>query len=866
MAEKLTPLLSQYQRIKKRYPETILLFRVGDFYEMFYQDAEIGARALNLTLTSRPHGPDHRVPLAGIPAKSLDTYVARLVEQGYKVAVCEQLEPPNQGKPVVARDVVEVITPGTLVRDAFLNEHRNNYLMAISPGGVLGIAFTDLSTGEFYIAEINVDALAEEVTRISPSELLLPQNWDKELPPYLPVKKITSLDDYYFTPEFAFEKLTSHFGVANLAGFGVDHLTEGICAAGAILEYLEQTQCTTLPHLQRLTPYYNTDFLLIDRISRRNLELLEKIHPQNNQDRETGTLFWLLNRTRTPAGARLLRRWLLAPLLAVEKINKRLEAVAEFLKPATPLEQLRQILGKIGDLERVASRIALDRATPRDLLALRSWLSIVPEIKLLLKNTSATILKQSETTIPNFTPLVNELDALADSPPATITEGGIFRPGYHAELDNLRQLTQSAKEFLAQLQESERTRTGIPNLRIGYNSVFGYYIEVTKSYLKLVPKDYIRKQTVASGERYITPQLKDWETKITTAEDRIKTLEYELFIDLRNRIKPECNKIIELSTTIASIDVLAAFAHLAREKNYCRPTIDTSTTIEIKSGRHPVVEALTSEPFIPNDTYLDTTDNQILIITGPNMAGKSTYLRQIASIVIMAQIGSYVPARAVRIGVVDKIFTRIGASDDLARGVSTFLAEMNETANILNNATSRSLVILDEVGRGTSTEDGVAIAWATVEYLHGNDQFRPRTLFATHYHELTRIAQHLPRTKNYSFLVKEKGDEVLFLRKLHPGPADKSYGIAVAKLAGLPEPVIRRARELLIHLTRNEQINFAPLNSRIETRQILEPSLNHPVLTRLRELNINELSPLEALNLLAELVQIVRSENIQKSL
>lgn len=859
MAEKLTPLLSQYHRIKERYPETILLFRVGDFYEMFYQDAEIGARALNLTLTSRPHGPNHRVPLAGIPAKSLDTYVARLVEQGFKVAVCEQLEPPNRGKPVVARDVVEVITPGTLVRDAFLDEQRNNYLMALSPGGVLGIAFTDFSTGEFYIAEINPSALAEEITRISPSELLLPQNWERELPAYLPVKKITRLDDYYFTPEFAFEKLTSHFGVANLAGFGVDHLTEGICAAGAILEYLEQTQCTTLPHLQRLTQYHNTDFLLIDRISRRNLELLEKIHPQNGADRETGTLFWLLNRTRTPAGARLLRRWLLAPLLSVEKINERLDAVAELSTPGSPLEPLQQILGKIGDLERVTSRIALDRATPRDLLALRSWLSIVPEIKLLLKNTTATILKHSSDAIPEFTPLVNELErALGDSPPTTITEGGIFRPGYHEELDSLRKLTQNAKEFLAQLQESERIRTGIPNLRIGYNSVFGYYIEVTKSYLRLVPNEYLRKQTVAGGERFITPQLKEWETKITTAEDRIKTLEYELFIDLRNRIKPECNKIIELSTALAIIDVLAAFARLAREKNYCRPIVDTSTTIEIKSGRHPVVETSTNEPFIPNDTYLDTTDHQILIITGPNMAGKSTYLRQVALIVIMAQIGSYVPARAARIGIVDKIFTRIGASDDLARGVSTFLAEMNETANILNNATSRSLVILDEVGRGTATEDGVAIAWATVEYLHGNEQFCPRTLFATHYHELTRITDHLPRTKNYSFLIREKGDEVIFLRKLHPGPADKSYGIAVAKLAGLPEPVIRRARELLFHFTRNEQINLTQLRTAIENRHISNLPLSHPVLNRLRDLNINELSPLEALNLLAELVQIAR--------
>lgn len=860
MAEKLTPLLTQYHRIKERYPETLLLFRVGDFYEMFYQDAETGARALNLTLTSRSHGPNHRVPLAGIPAKSLDTYVARLVEQGFKVAVCEQLEPPNRGKPVVARDVVEVITPGTLVRDTLLNESRNNYLMALSPGSIWGVAFADLSTGEFYVAEITPSSLGEEITRISPSEVLLPQNWTGELPAYLPAR-ITRMDDYFFTPEFAFEKLTSHFGVANLAGFGVDHLTEAICAAGAILEYLEQTQCATLPHLHRITPYHNTDFLLIDRISRRNLELLEKLHAQNKGDRETGTLFWLLNRTCTPAGTRLLRRWVLSPLLSVERINERLDAVTELIAPASPLEQLQQFLSKIGDVERVASRIALDRATPRDLVALRSWLTVMPEIKKLLNDCSTPLLKQSRDAIPDFTPLVNELErALSDSPPNTITEGGIFRPEYNQELDNLRELTQHGKEFLARLQESERTRTGIPNLRIGYNSVFGYYIEVTKSYLRLVPSDYIRKQTVTGGERFITPQLKEYETKITNAEERIKTLEYELFIDLRNRIKPHCNKIIELATALATLDVLAAFARLAREKNYCRPVIDNSTTIEIKAGRHPVVETISSEPFIPNDTYLDTDSNQILIITGPNMAGKSTYLRQTALIVIMAQIGSFVPARSARIGVVDKIFTRIGASDDLARGVSTFLAEMNETANILNNATSRSLVILDEVGRGTATEDGVAIAWATVEYLHGDEKFCPRTLFATHYHELTRIPDHFPRTKNFSFLVREKGDEVIFLRKIHPGPADKSYGIAVAKLAGLPERVIRRARELLTFFTRNEQINFEQLTTHLEKPIVADASFSHPALERLRDLNINEISPLEALNLLAELIQLAKNQ------
>ncbi|MEO0070655.1 MAG: DNA mismatch repair protein MutS [candidate division WOR-3 bacterium] len=867
--ERLTPLLAQYHRIKERYPGTLLLFRVGDFYEMFYEDAEIGARALNLTLTSRPHGPNHRVPLAGVPAKSLEAYVARLVAQGLKVAVCEQLEAPSRNKPVVARDVIEVITPGTVTRSGLLDERRNNYIMALSPAGEnWGMAFADLSTGEFTVTEIDFKNLTEEIVRVSPAEILLPENWPGEPPNRkLGIElALTRLDDYYFTPEFAFEKLTSHFGVVSLAGFGIEHLNEGICAAGALLEYLEQTQCSALPHILRLTPYCPTEYLLIDRVSRRNLELIENLHPPDNRSKEIGTLFWVLNRTQTPQGTRLLRRWLLNPLLSVEEINRRQEAIAELTNQGSPLKEIAECLREIGDIERITAKVALGRANPREVIALRNWLSGAPKLKNLTNQFSADYFCQIREKLFDFTPLVEEISqVLVDDPPITITEGGLIRSGYNKELDELRQIAANAKEFIARLQEEERRRTGIPNLRIGYNSVFGYYIEITKSYLGVVPRHYIRKQTVAQGERFITPELKEYEAKILNAEERIKSLEYDLFLQLRSKIASYTTQILDFGQAVAQLDVLASLAEVARDKNYTRPIVDNSYIIEIKKGKHPVVEAMVEEPFIPNDTLILPDKEQILIVTGPNMAGKSTYLRQVALIVIMAQMGSFVPAEHARIGIVDKIFTRIGASDDVARGVSTFLAEMIETANILNNATSRSLVILDEVGRGTSTNDGLAIAWATVEYLHGEEEFRPRTLFATHYHELADIATYLTRVKNYSFVVRESGDQVLFLRKLRPGPADKSYGIAVAKLAGLPPVVINRAKELLKRFTKGEEINLTQLITEIDlpiaSDRIAQPdrkekSAPHPVLLRLQNLNINELSPLEALNLLAELQKL----------
>lgn len=858
MADRLTPLLGQYRRIKDRYPDTLLLFRVGDFYEMFYDDAETGARALNLVLTSRPHGPHNRVPLAGVPAKAVDSYIARLVAQGFKVAVCDQLEPPARGRPVVRRDVVEVITPGTLTRDSLLTERRNNYLMAVSPSDSgWGLAYADISTGEFFVAEIEPGAFREEARRIEPAEILVPQSAGLAVSAP-PQSRLTPLDDYYFSPEHSFDKLASHFGVASLDGFGVAGMTEGICAAGAVLHYLEQTQRAALPHLRRLTPCLPADHLLIDDISRTNLELTRRLHAADG-NQETGTLLWVLDRTRTPAGSRLLRRWLLAPLRDVTRIAARQDAVAELVAGVQLRSELHDLLGQIGDLERVASRIALERAGPRELAALARWLQTAPEIRSLLAATRAPLLVQLAARVEAFPDVVSDISAtLADDPPAAAGEGGVIRSGVNPELDQLRAIAGDTRQFIAALQEKERQRTGIPNLRVRYNSVFGYYIEVTRSYLGMVPGDYIRKQTVQNAERFVTPELKSCEAKILHAEERIAAIELELFAELRRRVAARCPAILALSAALAELDVLAAFALVARERSYVRPAVDESGAIAIAGGRHPVVEAILDQPFIANDTDMDVDNAQLLLITGPNMAGKSTYLRQVALIVIMAQTGSFVPAKSARIGVADKVFTRIGASDDLARGVSTFLAEMIETANILNNATSRSLVILDEVGRGTSTNDGLAIAWASVEYLHGSPDFRPRTLFATHYHELAEVAALLPRVRNYSFAVSEDREQVIFLRRLKPGPADKSYGIAVARLAGLPRQVIARAQEVLTSLSRREaSADLAIAADRrpqtAATPDTPGPAAEHPVLARLRSLDVNELSPLQALNLLAEL-------------
>ncbi|MDH5683302.1 MAG: DNA mismatch repair protein MutS [candidate division WOR-3 bacterium] len=845
----LTPLLEQYHRIKEKYRDTILLFQVGDFYEMFYDDAKTGAKVLGLTLTARSHGKHNKIPLAGVPVKSIDTYIRRLVSAGFKVAICEQLEAPGLAK-IIKRNVIEVITPGTIMRPTLLEDDKNQYLLGIAPyDKQYGIAFADISTGEFYLAELKGGSLNEEIQKIDPKEIVIPESATANFQFSTSSYTKTRLDDYYFSFDYAYEKLKRHFGVANLEGFGIEDKRLGISAAGAVLYYLEETQKNTLPHIRKLALYTASDYLLLDRATRKNLELTERLRDESSE----GTLLWILDRTETPFGKRLLRKWLLSPSLDVKKIQARQQAVEELFLKTGLTKDLGKTLSQIGDLERIGSRIACERSNAKDLVALKNYLQVVPEVKELLVNSNSQLLKESYNQIGDFSGVVERITkTLVEEPPFTITEGGLIQTGFNQELDEIRNLAHNAKQYIAELQEQERKATGIPNLRVGYNSVFGYYIEVTKSYWNLVPKNYLRKQTLANVERFITPELKEYETKVLNAEERIKTLEYEIFIELRREIAQAVPKILELSKILAQLDVFLSLAIVARENNYVKPEINSGTEVILKDSRHPVVEKLTGEPFIPNDCYLDNETRQILLITGPNMAGKSTYLRQVALIIIMAQIGSFVPVAEARIGIVDKIFTRIGASDDLSRGVSTFLAEMNETANILNNATSRSLVILDEVGRGTATYDGLAIAWAVVEYLHGNSSLQAKTLFATHYHELTDIATILPRVKNYNFTVKEYQDEIIFLRKLVEGKSDRSYGIAVAKLAGLPREVIDRAKIVLEEFEKGEELSVKSI-APDKTSQIslFYPQAN-PILDELGKIDLNKLTPIEALNLIAE--------------
>ncbi len=848
--EKLTPLLSQYKRIKEKYKDAILLFRLGDFYETFYEDAKVISKTLGLTLTSRPVGKNQRIPLAGIPHKSLEGYLSKLVRAGFKVAICEQLEDPRLSKGIVKRDVVEVITPGTILRPGLLKEKENNFLASIiGDKNRIGLAFADLSTGEFFLTEINNSELKEELDRLEPKEILCPHTSPLSQTLEGMNIPITFQEDYIFIYELAYEKLCKHFGTANLQGFGCEDKPLGIRAAGALLDYLEQNQRSSLPHLRSLKVYSPSHFLLLDRFTRRNLELTQSIRDGSKQ----GSLLSILDYTLTPPGNRLLKKWLLFPLLDIKTIHHRQDAIAEFLQNPYLLKELQNHLRNIGDLERLSSRIACEKASPREFINLKDSLKVIPDIKSLLKGVNSILLKELYSRIEDFSGLVKRIeDTLVDNPPNVITEGGLIKSGIDKNLDELKEISQNVKEWIIRLQEEERRRTGIPNLRINYNSVFGYYIEVTKSYLHLVPKDYIRKQTLVGSERFITPKLKEYEAKVLNAEERIKSIEYEIFLDLRKRVAEDAGRVQDLAQVIAELDVLSSLATASRIGGYKRPEVFEGDEIMIKGGRHPVVERLLPSPFIPNDTYMDTRGEQILLITGPNMSGKSTYLRQVALIVILAQLGSFVPAEKAKIGVVDKIFTRIGASDDLSKGVSTFLAEMIETANILNNATQRSLIILDEIGRGTATYDGLAIAWAVVEYLHENPKLRAKTLFATHYHELTEIAKILERVKNYHFTAKEYRDEVIFLRKLYPGPSNRSYGIEVAKLAGLPEEVTQRAKEVIKNFEKGGELSLKT----ISPKNIYQLSFFYPespIVEEIRKIDLNRLSPIQALNKLAEL-------------
>jgi len=824
----ITPLIRQYKRLKQKEPDAILFFRVGDFYETFYEDAVLTSKTLGIALTQRQKG----VPLAGVPHHSAKTYIQRLVSGGYKVAICEQLEEPKPGK-LVERDIVEVITQGTVLDDTLLDEKKTNFLASIYPGdNKYGLALLDISTGDFRVTELARDELLDEIKRYEPKEIIIPSGIDEVR---LNDIAVSRMDDFEFDYEYTLKNLLSHFGTQTLDGFGCGGMREGIQAAGAALFYAKKTKRKDLSYVERISPYSRNDSLILDEPTRRNLELVKK--PTGETD---GTLLSILDNTTTPMGGRLLRDFLISPLLNPEKIRERQDKVGVFYNNPSPTVQLRGFLSQIPDLDRHTTRLSLDRVNARDILFLAKALKKFPKINRFLPD------PLSSYKLANFEGVVEEIEkTIVESPPQTITEGGIIRSGVNKELDELKNISKNVKLWIADFENKERQRTGIGSLKVGFNSVFGYYIEVTRPNLPKVPEEYVRKQTLANAERFITPQLKEYEAKVLQADERSRLLEHEIFKELRDRLKNFVPSVKEASTKIAYIDVLSTLASIARRHGYTRPVVDDEDRIVMKDSRHPVVDRLLKESeFIPNDVKLDL-DERVLVITGPNMAGKSTYLRQVALCVILAQMGSYIPAMEAKIGIVDRIFTRIGASDDLTKGVSTFLAEMIETANILNNATRRSLLILDEIGRGTSTYDGLSIAWASVEYIVKNT--KAKTLFATHYHELTELERLSGEIKNYNLECKKWKDRIIFLRKVVRGGSPQSYGIEVAKLAGLPKDVIERAKRILISLEREERRGSSERLMQPLQLGIFDEVKESEVEKELKNIDIEKLTPIDAL-------------------
>ncbi len=807
VASKLTPAMEQYQRFKRQHSDAILFFRMGDFYEMFFEDAREAAALLGLTLTRRNHGKQAGdVPLAGVPHHAMEGYLARLIRLGRKVAICEQVEDPRQAKGVVKRDVVQVVSPGTALSDAILERHRNNYLAALcAADNVTGMALVDLSTGEFLLAEIASARLGDELTSLTPAELLLPEDadagWLESIRTILPETSITRVDRWQFNPDAAYRILLDQLDVQSLKGFDCEDLQVAVRAGGAAIQYLRDNQRNAVAHINTVVRRRPEEYLVVDATAQRNLELID--HPRDGGPEQT--LLGVLDQTCTPMGARLLRSWVVAPLKNAEAINARLDAVQELHQRQDTRARLRDHLRSVGDVERLISRICCQRANARDLVALARSLATIPAIRDELRPLDAACNRDLlETGLPDVQELVRLIqEALVDEPPLSITEGNLIRDGHHPEVDELRQASSGGKEFIAGLQNHERERTGIASLKVGFNQVFGYYIEASKANLDRIPADYVRKQTLVNAERYITPELKEYEARVLGAEERLESLENQLFLELRQQTAAWTPQVQHTARTLARLDVLASLAEVAHRENYVRPHLDEGTELSIQAGRHPVVERqMRDGRFVPNDTRMNTASEQILLVTGPNMAGKSTVIRQVGLIVLMAQMGGFVPARAAHIGVVDRIFTRVGAADNLARGESTFMVEMNEAASIVNNVTDRSLVLIDELGRGTSTYDGLSIAWAIVEYLHDQPGRQARTLFATHYHEMTQLADQLERVVNYNVLVHEEAGHVVFLHRLERGPCDRSYGIHVAQMAGMPGAVIRRARDILTVLER----------------------------------------------------------------
>ncbi len=810
MSSKTTPLMEQYRSIKQKYTNAILFFRMGDFYEMFFDDAKIASEVLGLTLTSRAHGKSADVPLAGFPYHSLEPYLSKMLRAGYRIAICEQVEDPKKAKGIVKREVLEVVTPGTATSENVIDASSNNYLISLFiQNDIFGMSGIELSTGEFFLAEGDRDSILSQIESLNPAEILYPADLKDNLKQsinWTPQPLLTAVDDYYYNKDYAEDILLTHFNTVSLKGFGCENHTIGVSAAGAVLKYLQEIQEGRLGHIQKLSVLNPTSFMVLDRATRRNLELLSAIRDDSPQ----GSLFSVVNGTSTRMGVRKLKSWLLMPLLDKKRINLRLQAVEQFFDDYSLREELASVFKKINDLERLAAKTNAGRANGRDLRGLCDSLKLIPKIKDIISAADANLLKESYELLDPLDDLVTGIDnAIVESPPVSLTGGRIIKDGYNEELDSLRLLSGSGKQWIADLQEEERKNTEIPSLKINYNKVFGYYIEVTKTHLSKVPENYIRKQTLVNAERFITPEMKQREEDILNAEEKIAELEKRLFLEVCSKIVTNTTELQKNGDLIARLDVLNGLGKIAVENGYCKPVIKDDTGIRLFESRHPVVEKLLppGEPFIPNEIAMIPGEDQVHIITGPNMAGKSTFLRQVGLCVLLAQIGSYVPASKAEIGIVDRIFTRVGAMDDVSRGESTFLVEMLELANILNNATPKSLLLLDEIGRGTSTFDGLSIAWATVEHIHNTPSIASKTLFATHYHELTVISQRLHRVKNFRVQVKEWEDSVIFLRKIIPGSADNSYGVQVAGMAGIPRSIIERAKEILQRL---EALELSP--------------------------------------------------------
>lgn len=861
-----TPLMRQYKKIKEKYPDTILLFRMGDFFETFENDAVTASKVLGITLTKRSNGAASEVPLAGFPHHALDNYLPKLVKAGYRVAVCEQLEDPKYAKGIVKRDVIEVVTPGANFSEKLLDNKTNNFLAAIYiKDNICGFSFCDVSTGEYATSEILLKNLAEQIDIIHPSEILISKREKEKVYKALDYNPdasfneqknkffFTKVDDWVFNLDYAKEVLTNHFGTQSLKGFGIDIMREGIIAAGCIMNYLNETQKNNLPHVKKIYHYDYTDYIILDPSTKRNLEITSSMTEGSRE----GTLISILDRTQTAMGGRLLKKWVSRPLKKEEQIKKRLNAVKDFFENKVERKKLTEDLKSIADLERLLSKVSTGRAVARDLIQLKISLKKVIEIKLKLEKFSSPSIQALKNNLIEINELILKIEkCVNENFISGIDSYGVINKGYNTELDEIKDILINGKTWIENFQSKERKRSGINSLKVDFNKVFGYYIEITKVNLDKAPAEYIRKQTLVNAERYITEELKVYEDKILNAEEKINTLENKIFLELRNFILEFTDPIQKNAFLIATLDALISFAEVSEVYKYVMPEISESDKLEIKEGRHPVIERLLppGEKYIANDTMIDTENNQILIITGPNMSGKSSYLRQVGLIVLLAQIGCFVPARSADIGIVDKIFTRVGASDNISKGESTFLVEMHEAANILNNATGKSLILLDEIGRGTSTYDGISIAWAMTEYLHENPNVKAKTLFATHYHELNALADLYNRIKNFRVEVREYNDKVIFLRKITEGTADHSYGIQVAQMAGLPDSVTKRAKEILRSLEDKEYRRQHKDEFQINMFESAVTEFKDEALRKLlEEVDINNITPLEAMSILKKM-------------